>query len=181
MKELIINPVTLKKNGVEKTLHGIVDKEDTWELIAEGTLSEASTLKINQDANGNPFKLKKCLLRFLTPDNSAIQSQYIGVSKSNDITGIGSVARIYQGGSNGSYRKTMWFKYDASDPILISSTIWANASSRQSNISIFAYDGINTGTQPTFIPEFGVPYCATVFTLVTLPAGTQWRLIGVKV
>ena len=35
---------------------------DTWELIASGEMSEAATLTVNKDANGNAFSLKSCTI-----------------------------------------------------------------------------------------------------------------------
>ena len=35
---------------------------ETWELIASGEMSEAATLTVNKDANGNAFSLKSCTI-----------------------------------------------------------------------------------------------------------------------
>ena len=35
---------------------------ETWELIASGEMSEAATLSVNKDANGNAFSLKSCTI-----------------------------------------------------------------------------------------------------------------------
>lgn len=35
---------------------------ETWELIASGEMSEAATLTVNKDANGNAFALKSCTI-----------------------------------------------------------------------------------------------------------------------
>lgn len=35
---------------------------ETWELIASGEMSEAATLTVNKDANGNTFSLKSCTI-----------------------------------------------------------------------------------------------------------------------
>lgn len=35
---------------------------DTWELIASGEMSEAATLTVNKDTNGNAFSLKSCTI-----------------------------------------------------------------------------------------------------------------------
>lgn len=161
----------------------LLDMEDKWEIINEGTLDEAASLLITKDSNGNDFELKKGILKIITGDATTIASSYAGVSNKNNTSSFNNAnsVRLYVGGNNSSYRRSINMMFDTEQPSKLEITNWQNAQSRGSSIYLYSSDGIITGTNPSFQDdEFAVDVCRCVFFNLTIPTGSKWRLLGVR-